>query len=503
MRNQKNSLVKRIMKNIFFGGLTGIISKIGAFIFTIIIARNFFPELFGVYSLSLAIILTILVLSDLGIGSTITRYLAESIGKKDKKQARSRFQFLLKYKFILSIIISLLLFLTAGLIALFFKKPELVLPLKIGSIYLFINALYSLANNVFFSFQEIKYSAITESIFQISRITLIFVSFYFFKSIEGVFVVLSLSLLISLLFSIKIITKKYPLLIKGKTEPVERRRMLKFSGFLALSSFSFMIFANIDKLVLGYFLDLKFIGFYNAIFTIVGGVLGIIGFGAIFFPVFTQLKGNRLKKIFKDSFNYISIITFPAAIGLAFIILPLLKILFGSEYVPKEYEFSLLLTSVFLSLIILEATFSSFYAILLNAKEKPKIPALTNFATSIMNVILNIIFIYYLIKIDVSYGLIGASAATFVSRYTGMVAIILLSKKTIGITNRADSITKPLFASLVMLAYLFIFSYFIPLGILTGIFMIISAAIFYFIIIFMIKAISFNEVKNLIKDIQT
>lgn len=498
-KEEKGSLARRTAKNAFFGGLTGIISKIGALVFTILIARNFLPELFGVYSLTLTIVLSLFLISDLGLGNTLARYLAESIGEKDKKQARSRFWFILKYKTFLALIVALFLFFGAGLIASFFGKPELILPLKIGSIYLFFSSFHQLATNVFLSFQKVGYSTILEVIFQVTRIALLFVVFSFFKSIEGIFVVLALSVVPALIFSARIFIKKYPFLLKGKKENVKRRRMLKFSGFLALSSITIMIFSNIDKLVLGYFLDLEFIGFYAAIFTVVGGILGVVGVTSIFIPVFTQLKGTKLEKAFKKSFHYLSLAVFPATIGLAFVILPLLKVLYGFEYVPQRYEFSLLLTSVFLSLIILEVSFSSLYTVLFDAKEKPKIPAITSLFTSISNGILNIILIFYLIRINPAYGLIGASFATFVSRYMGMGTLIFFSKKKLGIIHNRDSITKPLFASLVMLAYLFIFDYFIELTIYTGIIMILSAAVLYIVLIFAMKAISIDELKILFR----
>jgi len=49
-----------------------------------------------------------------------------------------------------------------------------------------------------------------------------------------------------------------------------------------------------------------------------------------------------------------------------------------------------------------------------------------------------------------------------------------------------------------MLGYLFIFDYFIQLTIPTGIIMIITAAAVYFLIIFLIKAVTISEIKKLI-----
>ncbi|MCX6749298.1 MAG: flippase [Candidatus Pacearchaeota archaeon] len=498
-KEKRKNFMAGIINNLFYGGLTSLTSKIGALVFTVIVARILLPERFGVYSFALTIILVVLAISDLGIGSTITRYLAESIGKNKKIEARSRFWFLLKTKLLLSVLASVLLFLFSGLIAGFFKKPELILPLKIGSIYLFLNALYTMSTSVFLSFQKMKYSAMGEAIFQISKLVLLVFLVFLSKSVVGIFIILSLSLLLSLGYTLWVIDRKYSSLIKGRTIPVERRRMLKFSGFLTLSSMTLLVLANMDKLVLGYFLDLKFVGFYNAIFSVVVGVLGIVGLTSLFLPFFTQLNGKTLDKAFKKTFKYISLLAFPASIGLAFIIMPLLKFLYGAEYVPVEYRIPILLTSVFLSLLILESLLSSTYTVLLNAKEKPKIPAFITLATSTANLFLNIILIFYLSKINPSYGLIGASFATLVTRYSGLFLMIVISAKKINLRPDRFSMVNPLFASLIMLGYLFLFRYLFPLNVISGIIMILSAVVVYFLVIFLIKAVSIEEIKNLLK----
>lgn len=495
-KKSKDSLIK----NIFYSIFTGTFSKIGALIFTIIVARILTPESFGTYSLALTIILIFYFLSDFGIGTTMIKYLSEIITKKDKKQIRSRFIFLLKYKILLSILISALLFFSSGILAAFFKKPEIIPLLQVGSIYLFLYSIYTINLYLFSAFQKVKYSAISESIFQISRIALIFIFILWFRTIEMIFIVLSISLLFSIIYSGKIIHNNYSYILKGKKEPVERKRMMRFSTILTLGSFSMLVFSNIDKLVLGYFLNVEFVGYYNAIATLVGGVLGLISLNAVFLPLFVQLNKERLNIAFKKTFHYLSIIAFPISIGLAFILLPLIKLFYGGEYVPKEFEFALLLTSIFLSLTILETIFSSLYKVLFDSEEKPKIPAITNFVTAMVNIVLNIILIYYLIEINPSYGLIGVSLATFLSRYSGMFFMMIVSRKKMGIFPDLNSILKPFFASLIMLIYLIIFDYFVKLNVFNGILMISTGAIIYFAMIFLLKATSLKEIKELIKN---
>ena len=376
---EKNSESKRVVQNAFYQSILGIGGSICGLIFTVVVARMLFPEAFGIYSLTLTIILTLVTLSDLGIGTAITRYVSDSLGKKStsaKKEARSRFMFLLKFKAISSIILSLLLFVFAGLVSTLFKKPDLVLPLQIGAVYMLILSIYGIISPLFLALEKVKYSTFAGLILEFSRVVLIFVFLYFYKNVAAVFIVLSIALLLAMIYSFFVISKKYKFLLYGKIKPVERRRLLLFSGFLALNSLNAVIFTNIDKLILGYFpIDIKFIGFYTAIFTVISGVTGLLGVGGVIFPVFVHSHGEKLKLAFKKTFHYLFLFTFPVTVGLAYTFVFFLKLLYGAAYVPVEYQLTIFITSIFLSTLVLEGILTSLYSTLFNAKEKPKWPS--------------------------------------------------------------------------------------------------------------------------------
>ena len=129
LKNKEDkSLTNQTLKNSIFNFSISLISKVGAMIFTILIARILLPDLFGLYNLILSIILTVSLFADLGINSALSRYLTESLikGKRFIKEARARVIFLLNVKIGLSLIVSILLFfLSQFLAAIIFKKPEI------------------------------------------------------------------------------------------------------------------------------------------------------------------------------------------------------------------------------------------------------------------------------------------------------------------------------------------------------------------------------------------
>ena len=501
LKKSKESLTKKVLRNTFFNFLTTIIGRIGGLVFSIIVARTLFPELFGIYSLALAIILTVVTFTDLGLSATITRYLSDSLAKRRKREARSRVRFLLNFRLLLTLFFALIIFIFSNIIAIsIFKKPLLILPLQLGSLYIIVASLVGFFQSVFIGLQKLKYNSIAEAISQFLRIIFVIILFLFLKTVGMVFVALIISLFISLLFFYLILSKKYLYLLKGKIIPVERKRLLKFFSFLSISSISFVFFIHTDVFMLGYFLPSEFVGFYSAIFSITITIAALfISLGSVFLPAFTQIQLNyqRLKRGFGKVFHYSSLLAIPAAIGLAYVAIPFLQIIYGQAYVPIQYKLTLIITAAILSFLVFEACLSALYLSLFASKESTKLPAFIMLGATIINIALNYILISSLIKINIEYGLIGAALATIISRYFYLFFLTIYAKKKLKITPKLSSIFKPLISAIVMLTFLFIFDYFVPLNLARGIAMAIIAMLIYFAFMFLIKGIKKEDLKIL------
>jgi O-antigen/teichoic acid export membrane protein len=319
---------------------------------------------------------------------------------------------------------------------------------------------------------------------------------YLYKSVWSIFVVLSISLFLAAIYCFIILLKKYHFFFKGKVEPVDSKRLLFFSGFLAINSLNALVFANIDRLMLGYYVDAKFIGFYTAIFTVISGMLALLSFGGVVFPAFVSLDKEKLKRAFQKTFHYLFLIALPATVGLSFIFIPLMKILYGASYVPPQNQLTLTITSILLTFLILEGTLTALYTILFNAKEKPKWPALIMLLAAILNVVLNFIFITTLIKIKPEYGLIGAALATFISRYFNLIFLSIMAKKKLGISPKGSFFLRVILSTFIMLIFLSVYTFFIKLNILSGIVLIVLAAIIYLLFLALFKGIPRSDFKE-------
>lgn len=495
-RLSKPSLTQKVLKNSFYQVLTVGISKLGGFIFTIIVARMLFPELFGLYSLALAVIFILITFADLGINQTLIRYVSEALGKKQKAKARSYTRFLLNIKFLIACVFALILFLIAKPLSLYiFHKEALILLFQIGAVYLFVTALLGFFFALFYALQKIKFVAIKEIIFQVLRIGLVVLFLLAVKSVSQIFIALSIASFLAFLFCFILVNKKYGFLLKGPLVKINKKRVLCFFGYLSIGSISLVFFGLIDRVMLGGFLPAEFVGFYTAIFAVVGALTGIVALTNVFLPVFTPLKGRKLKIGFKKVFHYLALFSFPCALGFAALAPWIIKVFYGSAYIPLEHYFPIYLASALLALTIISNPLGDFFTTMFYSKEKPKFPVKLIITATILNILLNYFFIKYLIQIKPAYGLVGAALATFISRYFYFCLIAVGVRRKLKLTPWLASVWKPLIASVIMLGFLIIYNYFIDITLFLGVVEVLLAAVIYFIALFAIKGVKKEDFK--------
>jgi len=489
-KNNK-SLTKQTLENSSYSFMTNLISKAGSLIFTIILARLILPELFGLYSLALSIILTIATFTDLGLSSTISKYLSESLarGKKGETEARSRLRFLLKIKLSLVFIVSLLIFLLAPIIStVVFHRVSLIMPLQIGAIYLFVMGLQSALSAVFYPLRKLKYTLYSEVIFQVLRIVLFVILIGIYKSVSNILISLVITMLASAVFYLFALIFINKHLLFGKIIPVERRKMTLFWGWTIILSSSLVLFGHIDTFMLGFFVEDSFIGYYSILLSLVASAAGFITFGGIFLPIFTQIKGEQLNRGFSKAIKYSAMLSIPAAVGLAFIILPLIRIIYGVDYAPLEFNFPMLVASVFLCLLVIEGPITAILNSLFMAKDRVKLPAILLIILTAINIVLNIAFIKIALPFGAQWALVGVSLATFLTRYLNLGILAYLSFKNFRLGLNKETFIMPAAAAVLMLVFLFLFNYIFKPAIIGSAIMIILAAAVYFINIYLLSS---------------
>ncbi len=420
------------IKNSLYQLFSSFVAQIGALVFTIIIARMLLPELFGLYSLALSTIVLFASFSDMATGTALIKFVSSALGRKQPSKANTYYNYFLKVRIWLTIIVSLILLVSAQFIAKDYYNKPLFLALIAGALYIFFNSLVFFADSLFKSTNNFRFIFYKEIFFQITKLIIVPLAVLLtLKSIHSqeinVFVMiiaLSLSQLLALIFFIfnskKIPFLKYP---KKEISVDEKRKINKFMLPLSATALSGIFFGYIDIVMLGRFVSVEFIGFYRAAFSLVGAIIPLIAFSTVLFPILGRLKGKQLEDGFKKALR-ITLLTSVLMILVIIVASPLIiKLIFGKEYLTAVPILQVL------SLVIFSTPLIDLYTTYMTIKGNTKLIAYFLIASTGVNIILNYLFITWFLAYSEFMAVIGAAIATILSRYLLLIGLIIFRKR--------------------------------------------------------------------------
>lgn len=212
----KNNSSKRIMNAIFFGIGGAVISKGMLMLFNMIIARMLNEKLYGIYSIINNTVQTFIVFAGAGIGVTLTREVA-LYKDKNKKLAGIIIKTLLIFNIILSLVVSLVMFVFSNdLSTILDSSNDISLYLKITSFTIFFTSLTLILQSILQGFEKFKSIAFGQTISNIMML-LIGVILTHYYSVKGTIIsllVLQILMCICFAFNIKRILKERKIHLK-------------------------------------------------------------------------------------------------------------------------------------------------------------------------------------------------------------------------------------------------------------------------------------------------
>lgn len=486
-------IAPEFFKNSFYNFFSFGINHIGGLIFTILIARIINPEAFGMYSLALSTIVILMTVGDLGLNEALVRYV--SLNFKNRSKAKSYFLYFLKLKIFVLLSLSAMLIISSKFIASFYNKEQLSYLLIIGGFYLFFYSLMQFISALFYAFKNVKADIYKEFIFQTARISLIPFLFIFSLgySATGPIILVIISSIITIIFSIIYLFKKYNEFFTPKRVAIDKKEIFHFIKYLSLSSLSTIFLVYTDILILGKFVDLEFVGFYRTAATVAVIFASFLTLTSVLYPIFAQVNKKKIKGIFDILLHYLFIFSIPLTFGVFIFSKQIILILFGSSYIPA----TIILLGLSLLIVILPA--GELFIALLNSKGKSKLTGQVMFYASLLNIVLDLILIYFSLIFfkEPIYAALGVGIATVISRLFILFSLAVISKREFNIKIKSSFITKPFMASCIMLIFLFLFTRFIYGGtnFVLIIFEVILALILYLTFLYLIKGVSKKEVE--------
>lgn len=496
---EKNPLRSMVVKESFWTFVTTTISRVGALLFTILMARFLLPEGFGLYSLALSVSIIFATMADLGVNQSLLRYVSYSIERSPKKAA-AYFNYLLGIKKRIALISSALLLITSYFIANYIFHKPLIFPLLVVlSFYTLTVAFQGFFDSLFYTKNKVSLLSIKEFLFQILRIGLAIVVFLVLSRKNyavGATIALLASAFIALVFTL-IYYKKIFNFPKITDTHINKKRVLTFLGFITLSSLAGVLFSYMDTLVMGLYVSLEYIGHYRAAMNLVVTIAGALSFPGVFLAVLTKINDHKLQSSFDKILKILMIIIIPAIFGVIALSRYFLVFVYGYDYLkatPILYLlapliFFFVMTSIFLSVIA--------------AREKTKHFSIFTLICTALNILLNIFAIKLLLPYSEMSATLGVAGSTLLSWAIYFAGGVLIINKDLKIKFRFKFIKAPFIAATIMLAVLFTFQKLSPdMNLIKGILSIVFGAAIYFALLFFIGEIKKEDlifIRGLIK----
>ncbi|MBA7530291.1 lipid II flippase MurJ [subsurface metagenome] len=354
----------------------------------------------------------------LGLPAGVTRYVSFYKGKGDKGRIKGTIVSALKISFPFSLLLALLLFLTAGWLSVnIFHESNIAPILQILSIAIPFWVVALIFLHVAIGFQDMKYYVYVERIFQEGfKLAIILILLYLGFGVFGVVIGWTMTFMIMPFLAFYFLERKIFPIFKNKITSIStRKELFSFSLPLLFTGVLVLIMGYTDTLMLGYFSLTYDVGLYNVALPIAAS-LGTVSaaFTQIFGSTITELyslgKDKEMGKIYSVATKWILSIVFPAFLLMFLFSRQIIGIIFGMDYIAASTALRIL------SFAYLISSLFNLSGRVISAVGRTKLIFLTHFIGAIANVALN----FYLIPL---YNINGAAMATAIS----IVILFILS----------------------------------------------------------------------------
>ena len=202
------------------------------------------------------------------------------------------------------------------------------------------------------------------------------------------------------------------------------KSMLKYSIPLIPNMLAWTIINLSDRLIIMYVLGAKFNGIYSLAYkypTIISSFYSY--FNTAWRETSAKIVNDRDYKSFNEIYKNIKNILFSVTICLISIMPFIYKLFYNNEYYSGIYLIPIISISLFYE------TLSGFYGGIFTAFKKTKVLAITSFVSSIINILVNVLFIKVL-------GLYAAAISTFVASFIIYIYRKICSKKFLAFKDK-------------------------------------------------------------------
>jgi len=380
---------------------------------TILIARFFSVGEYGIYSLTVFLIVFFYGISGLGIFEANSRFISFYRGKNDYKKVQG----VIKTSFVLvgisSTLIAITLFFLSDFIAVtVFGINDLAIVMRIFVISVPLWAITKTIVSVFRGFESTKEKVYFTFIsLQILKVIFFISVIYLGLTLEYIFIGFLFAVLITFLIAMMYYYKNYKKFFKKDIDTDKSnwcfKEMLSFSWPLIFSGLAWFLISGFDKIMLGILTSEVEVGYYNGATPIARHLIFFYTITVfIFQPIASKLYAQKniqeLKRYYQVLTKWIFTLAFPFIMVLLLFPETIITLFYGSKYIIASQALQLMTIGIMIYLLL------ALSAEVITVLGKTKIILLFTLIGGGINIILN----YLLIPL---YGINGAAFATMTS----------------------------------------------------------------------------------------
>ncbi|MCW3997067.1 MAG: oligosaccharide flippase family protein, partial [Candidatus Bathyarchaeota archaeon] len=320
-----------------------IISTVMLAIGTIIVGMLIDQGEYGLYTIALIPATTFLLFQDWGVGSALTKYIANYRGAKREEDLRSVISSGLAFEVITGLTLTLLSLLTANLVAsTILGNSEAAFLVTLVSITILFTAIYNGSLCVFIGFERMELSTVSMIIRAVVQGVLSPLLVFLGLGAVGVVVGFTAASIVSGVTSVALlyfaIFRKLPSGSINKAQMFKSLKpLLRYGIPLSIGTLIGGVLPQINSFVMASFTDIVAIGNLGiaknfAIFL----NFFILPINTVLFPAFSKLNPSKdkrlLKIVFKSSVKYFSLFLVPATMALMILSTPLINTIYGDKW---------------------------------------------------------------------------------------------------------------------------------------------------------------------------
>ena len=462
-------------------GLTFFVRVIGyllGFVSQVIYARFLGADLYGIYSIGLTVMTVASLLSVFGMNNAMVRFIGAYHTQKEKTRAIIRFGLLTV--FVLSIITAVSLIVFKKIVAVnVFHDPRVEKILPYFAIGVILLSETNVLGGIFQGFKKPSifffYKELVDRIIRIS----IFILLYFLGvKLLGVVIATLSGIALSLAGLLThLIKERLDVFKKQEGRYLDRREILSYSSNMIFVAFTYFLMGQVNRLLLGVYLDAKSVGIYTLsdnLSTL--SIFILTSFNSVFASGIADLYHNKelkmLERMYSNVTRWIVSLTIPITLWMIIFSEDILSI-FGKDYTEGKWVLIFLTLGQFIN------AFVGPNGLMLSMSGHQKFEMINGVIVASLNIFLNILLIPKL-------GVVGSAIAGGIAISTVNIIKSVEVYFIMGMNPYNRRFLKVLVATIVTWISLLIFKFFTP-SILVTIFTLVISFTVMFLTLYALK----------------